>query len=268
MSVRLLIGEIAELLGITTKTIRHYEKIGLLGEPERTYTGYRLYDTQDLLRLYRIKQLQDLGLSLERIRLFLYEPEQAQSSEVVLRTLEAEITAQIAELEIRRKQIRDLLEQVPVDILKRPQEIPPSLKLLQEYLGDQVEIDATTANYADTLSAQLDVFLWKHTEYQQQQRELIQELAAQPEARNQLADLVSRIATLGKDANEPQTMDKLTEEILRLRTENPILAKMMLLCDQLGWPPAEMLEQILTGTMEPTPPQRQLFDLVRRRLAK
>lgn len=268
MPVRLLIGEIAELLGITTKTIRHYEKVGLLGEPERTYTGYRLYDTQDLLRLYRIKQLQDLGLSLERIRLFLYEPEQAQSSEVVLRTLEAEITAQIAELEVRRKQIQDLLAQVPVDILKRPQEVPPSLKLLQEYLGDQVEIDAATATYADTLSAQLDVFLWKHAEYQQQQRELIQELAAQPAARNQLADLVSRIAALGKEAGTPATLDQLAAEILQLRTENPILAKMMLFCEQLGWPPAEMLEQILTGTLEPAPAQRKLFELVRRRLTK
>ena len=130
MPVRLLIGEIAELLGITTKTIRHYEKIGLLNEAERTFSGYRLYDAQDLLRLYRIKQLQELGLSLDRIRIFLNEPEQAQSAEDILRSLEVEITAQIAELEARRKQIQDLLTQAPVDILKQPQEVPPSIKLL------------------------------------------------------------------------------------------------------------------------------------------
>jgi hypothetical protein len=38
---RLRIGEIARLVGVTTKTVRHYEKVGLLGEPERSGSGYR-----------------------------------------------------------------------------------------------------------------------------------------------------------------------------------------------------------------------------------
>jgi DNA-binding transcriptional MerR regulator len=47
---RLLIGEVAELLGITPKAIRHYEQLWLLKKPERTESGCRLYATDDLLR--------------------------------------------------------------------------------------------------------------------------------------------------------------------------------------------------------------------------
>lgn len=266
MAVQLLIGEIAELLGITPKAIRHYEKLGLLNEPERTYSGYRLYDAQDLLRLYRIKELQELGLSLERIRIFLQEPDQSQSSESILRNLEAEIAAQIAELQERQQHIQRLLAQTPVDILNQPEEIPPSIKLLQEYLGDQVDIDATAYNYSDKLGAQLDIFLWRHAEYQQQQRELIQELAAQPEARNEISELMGRIAAITHKTLTPEETDLLVTEIVRLRKENPILAKMMSFCEQLDWPQAEMLGQILTGTMELTTAQRKLFELVGQRI--
>jgi DNA-binding transcriptional MerR regulator len=266
VAVQLLIGEIADLLGVTTKTIRYYEKIGLLDEPERTYSGYRLYNAQDLLRVYRIKQLQDLGLSLDRIRIFLREPEQIQSTEETLQTLEAEISAQITELEARRQQIRDLLAQAPVDILKQPREMPPTLQLLREQLGDQIDFDATKVSDSDQLRAQMDALLWRHTEYQEQQRELVQDLVAHPAARIQLTNLITRIGALTQaDASE---LEPLADEIVRLRTENPILAKMMAYCEQADWPYAEVLGQILTGAEELAPPQRKLFEIVGRKIGQ
>ncbi|HZA46980.1 MAG TPA: MerR family transcriptional regulator [Rubrobacter sp.] len=64
------IGEAARLVGVTTKkTIRHYEKVRLLGAPQRSEAGYRLYAAaDDLLRLQRVRRLQSLGLSLGRIK--------------------------------------------------------------------------------------------------------------------------------------------------------------------------------------------------------
>lgn len=44
MNRTLKIGELAKLSGTTTKTIRYYELLGLLNEPERANSGYRLYD--------------------------------------------------------------------------------------------------------------------------------------------------------------------------------------------------------------------------------
>jgi DNA-binding transcriptional MerR regulator len=63
-----LIGELAEASGATTKTLRFYEKAGLLPAPERTAAGYRDYHTQTLPRLDFIRRGRAAGLSLTHIR--------------------------------------------------------------------------------------------------------------------------------------------------------------------------------------------------------
>ena len=62
------IGELAGRLGVTTKSIRFYESIGLLPDPARTPSGYRRYGEADAERLTFIKTAQRLGLSLDEIR--------------------------------------------------------------------------------------------------------------------------------------------------------------------------------------------------------
>jgi DNA-binding transcriptional MerR regulator len=62
------IGELAESAGLSTKTIRYYEDIGILPEPERTSSGYRDYDDVALERLRFIKSAQAVGFSLGEIR--------------------------------------------------------------------------------------------------------------------------------------------------------------------------------------------------------
>ena len=75
MRERLMIGEAARLVGVTTKTVRHHEKIGLLPAAERSESGYRLYSANDLLRLNRGKKLRSLGLTPRQIRSVLGEGE-------------------------------------------------------------------------------------------------------------------------------------------------------------------------------------------------
>ena len=62
------IGELADRHGVTTKTVRFYEGIGLLPAAARTASGYRTYDESDARRLAFIKTAQRLGLSLDEIR--------------------------------------------------------------------------------------------------------------------------------------------------------------------------------------------------------
>ena len=62
------IGALADAVGVTTKTVRFYESIGLLPPPPRTASGYRSYDDSDAERLRFIKTAQRLGLSLDEIR--------------------------------------------------------------------------------------------------------------------------------------------------------------------------------------------------------
>jgi DNA-binding transcriptional MerR regulator len=61
------IGELAAEVGLNPKTIRFYEAIGLLPEPQRTHAGYRLYDDADRERLLFIGKAKAIGLTLQEI---------------------------------------------------------------------------------------------------------------------------------------------------------------------------------------------------------
>lgn len=64
-----LIEQVATLTGLTKRTLRYYEELGLLDPPTRTEGGYRVYSAADIQRLERIKRLRDLlGFSLKDIR--------------------------------------------------------------------------------------------------------------------------------------------------------------------------------------------------------
>lgn len=68
MAKGLQIGEFAKRLGLTPKTVRFYESVGLLAEPARTESGYRLYGDDDIERLRFIQGAKSLGLSLKEIK--------------------------------------------------------------------------------------------------------------------------------------------------------------------------------------------------------
>ena len=62
------IGEFSKMSKTTIKTLRYYDEIGLL-KPEETdkFTGYRLYTTQQLLKLHKIQQYRQIGLSVNEV---------------------------------------------------------------------------------------------------------------------------------------------------------------------------------------------------------
>jgi DNA-binding transcriptional MerR regulator len=63
------IGEVAEQVGVTARTIRYYEELGLLGDPaDRAKGRHRLFSDEDIARLRELIRLRDLlGLSLEEL---------------------------------------------------------------------------------------------------------------------------------------------------------------------------------------------------------
>ncbi len=68
MKAGLTIGEIADELQLNPRTIRYYEEVGLLPEPRRSESGYRLYSSYDIERLRLVKRAKLLGLSLVEIK--------------------------------------------------------------------------------------------------------------------------------------------------------------------------------------------------------
>ena len=61
------IGQVSARTGLTTRTLRYYEELGLLSPSERLASGHRVYASEDLRRLYRISLLRQLGLPLSDI---------------------------------------------------------------------------------------------------------------------------------------------------------------------------------------------------------
>jgi DNA-binding transcriptional MerR regulator len=62
------IGQLANQVGVTVQTVRFYERKGLLPEPERRESGYRIYSPNDLRLLRFIRQAKALSFSLDEIR--------------------------------------------------------------------------------------------------------------------------------------------------------------------------------------------------------
>lgn len=110
MSMR--IGELAAEAGVTTKTVRYYESIGLLAPPERTEAGYRAYETDAIDRLVFIRDAQASGLSLAEIHSILELKDAGRSTCEHTKALLArhldELDAQIDRLEQTRVELSEL----------------------------------------------------------------------------------------------------------------------------------------------------------------
>ncbi|MEX0160035.1 MULTISPECIES: MerR family transcriptional regulator [unclassified Microbacterium] len=80
------IQEIARLAGTTSRTLRHYDDVGLLPPSRIAHNGYRHYDEAALVRLQRILLLRELGLGLPQIAEVLNPVNARQSEESALET--------------------------------------------------------------------------------------------------------------------------------------------------------------------------------------
>lgn len=108
------IREAAKLTGVPPKTIRYYEQIGLIAEPQRTSGGYRDYDDVDLESLRFIKRSRDLGFSIKDISslLNLWHDKDRTSAQVKALTEHhiLEVERRIAELQSIRDTLTNLSE--------------------------------------------------------------------------------------------------------------------------------------------------------------
>lgn len=91
----LRIEQVSARTGLTKRTLRYYEEIGLLAPPTRTEGGYRLYSQDDIQHLERIKRLKELlGFSLAEIR----EIAEAEEEREHVRTAWRQATDPLAKL--------------------------------------------------------------------------------------------------------------------------------------------------------------------------
>jgi DNA-binding transcriptional MerR regulator len=69
----MLIGELAQCLGVSRKTLRYYETVGLVPPAERASSGYRIYPPEAVRRAQLVVGLRAIGLSIQQIQIVLTE---------------------------------------------------------------------------------------------------------------------------------------------------------------------------------------------------
>lgn len=89
------IGEFAKRAGVTPRTVRYYESLGLLGPSEREGSGFRYYTEVELEKLQKINDLKELGLSLEEIAsvfpLYFADPTRLKGKRKIVEILKAHL---------------------------------------------------------------------------------------------------------------------------------------------------------------------------------
>jgi len=119
------IGEISRLVGLSQRTIRYYEEIGLLHSVRRIENGKRVYTDRDVRRLKFINRLKVLGLSLaEMVELEKIYRKQRNNREILPKLLEilderaAQIDERVSQLVSLKKEIREYQQRLRNKVLE------------------------------------------------------------------------------------------------------------------------------------------------------
>src|SRR5262245_46864865 len=154
----LTIGRLASYAGVTIRAVRHYHQIGLLPEPERTYSGYRTYDAAAVVRLIRIRVLAEAGVPLARVQELLDAgPEEFAHG---IQEIDKDLRAEIRRLQGNRKRIARLaagehlaLPQSVVDYLDRLRALGVDERYIELERDGWIMVAAQVPNEIDAVIA-------------------------------------------------------------------------------------------------------------------
>ncbi len=196
------IGELAALVGVSTRTVRHYHHLGLLPEPDRRASGYREYRLRDAVVLARIRRLTELGLSLDEIRDVLAD-EQGRELREVLVELDADLARQQQAIEARRARLAELLAEVE---LRPDSAVSPEMAEVLRGLprGTRfAELDQGLLALVDTAAG---------PEERARFAEMLRPLA-EPEARRRGAEIYARMDEIADASPDDARVAALAEEL-------------------------------------------------------
>lgn len=196
------IGELAELAGVTTRTVRHYHRIGLLPEPARSSNGYRTYDLRDAVRLVRVRRLVELGLNLDEVADALADDESRDLREILI-GLQADLAAQETRIRVHRERIQRLLADEG-DITVSA-ELAATLRLLTRTAGPDhpgLEREALVLQLLEPLSGSHAPDVWRG----------YQSMMSDPAVAAPLLDAMRRFEQLAELAPDDPAVDELAEQ--------------------------------------------------------
>jgi len=261
-SLQLRIGQLASLTGVTTKTIRHYHKVGLLPKPQRGKNNYRSYGINDLYRLKMVLRLKEVGLSLDEIREVIYSENPDVSLQGKLHILEENLYKQIARLEEQRNHVRELLaEEISLKEFDKPGNESQThqflLKTLTEYAARTPE---GIQSLDEAFLARLDSFQWGD-EYRAYWENLSKALSGHFEPFQRANELFASAADMDISDSRLETIaDEIASQLGAIQS--------MLTLPKLERPMQEAFIRVAVRSMNEvlTLTQKYLVDLIRDRL--
>lgn len=148
------ISELAELAGLTVRTIRYYHQIGVLAEPPRRSNGYREYSADHLVALLRIAQLTGSGLTLAQAG-DVARGSDPSSAEEALDAVDRSLEARIAVLAGQRERLARAragghvgLSRAAAALSLHPVDVPIAIAIAHLY-RDHPQIDVLAAALRD-----------------------------------------------------------------------------------------------------------------------
>lgn len=194
--------EVADLAGVSVRTLRHYHQIGALPEPERSSNGYRHYELSHVAVLLRIRRLAALGVSLEAMPSYL-DAAAGSDPDQLLVDLDRELQRQIAHLSEQRQRISQIRSS-----RQRP-DLPPGLEIFAGLFGGRSHPAAELEQDASLVLAQL-----AGDSYESDLRELGKAVARADE-NSAVSACMARYLALAPDATA-QEVERLTDEFIGL----------------------------------------------------
>ena len=105
----MLIGELAKDAGVSSDTLRHYERKGVIGRPKRAVNGYRLYPAETVQRLRMVRRALAVGFTLDELARLFRERDQGKAPCQAARLLAGK---KLADLEERLREMLALRQEL------------------------------------------------------------------------------------------------------------------------------------------------------------
>lgn len=230
MNNQILISDFVKLTGSTLKTVLYYHKIGVLKEPKRSESGYRLYGAEELAQMRMIKHLKHLGLDLSQIKEILGDSKNNKSLRAVLKSLQSELIIEKNKIEDQLSKIEILLEEETED-LERTSFESKSFKMITKIL-DSDQVKSYKEDCPDLFNQQrnifgvMDDFKWDK-DYQQNFGKLAEYFKENPKQYKIALEFGKRLAKLKHMSEYDPEIENLAREGAEFIKKEPFLKDML-----------------------------------------
>lgn len=230
MKNQILIGDFVKLTNSTLKTVLYYHKIGLLNEPKRSNSGYRLYGAEELNQMRMIKHLKNLGLDLKKIKEILGHAKDNKNITEVLKSLYCELLTERKKIDEQISKIETLLNKQVEDVEETLFE-SSSFRAITETL-DQDQFENYKKSHEELFNQQrnifgvMDDFQWGKN-YKENFSEMAKYFKLNPKKYEIALELGNRLSKLKYMEVDDPEIEKLAKEGAEFIKNEPVLKEML-----------------------------------------